>query len=88
MTLKSYVAPTGAAIIGTVERVLGCATIAGIDPATGEPEYDGNGTTMYWDCSETQKRDGKILFQDEAGDEWTFDQLIPADEYVDEDLGD
>ncbi|TIM70533.1 MAG: hypothetical protein E5Y52_01975 [Mesorhizobium sp.] len=33
----------------------------------------------FWNDIQTAKRNGKIVFLDEAGDEWTFDQLTRED---------
>ena len=82
--MANYLSPTGSPIIGTLERLSGRAEIIGIDHTTGEPEYQG-GTEIFYDDQETVTRDGKMVFLDEAGGEWTFDQLVQE---VDEDEDD
>jgi hypothetical protein len=73
-----YVSPTGAAIIGTADFVYVLANIVGIGD-DGEPEYSGE-SDVDWDSQTTRTRGGKPLFEDENGQLWTFDQLVPADE--------
>jgi hypothetical protein len=74
---KVFLSPNGKQIIGTAETVLATARIAGIDPDTQEPEYEG-GTEIHWDTQKTVERGGKIIFVCVDGDQWTFDQLVPA----------
>lgn len=81
--MANYVSPKGSPIIGTLERLTGRAELEGIDPETGEPEYAG-GTEIFYDDQTTVTRDGKIVFLDESGEEWTFDQLV-LDESDDDD---
>ncbi len=76
MSVHNFQSPNGNLIVGTAETVLATAWISYIDPETEEPEYEG-GTKIYWDTQETHTRDEKILFVCTAGEEWTFDQLIP-----------
>ncbi|AZO61756.1 MULTISPECIES: hypothetical protein [unclassified Mesorhizobium] len=76
--MANYLSPTGSPITGTLERLTGRAHISDIDPETGEPEYAG-GTEIFWNDIQTAKRNGKIVFLDEEGDEWTFDQLTRED---------
>ena len=73
--MATYLSPTGHEILGTLERLSGRAEIMGIDPTTGEPEYQG-GTEIFYDDQETVTLDGKIVFLDSQGGEWTFDQLV------------
>lgn len=80
--MANYLSPTGNPIIGTLERLAGVANLTGIDPVTQEPEYSG-GTTVWWDEQKTVERDGKTVFVDQEGGEWTFDQLV-LDEVEDE----
>ncbi|WP_051134040.1 hypothetical protein [Methylocystis sp. ATCC 49242] len=72
--MATYKSPTGSLIIGTSEIIPGIALIYGISE-TGEPEYVGE-TKLYWDAQHPETRDGKTLFLDEDGQEWTFDQLV------------
>jgi hypothetical protein len=78
-----FKAPNGSPIIGTLERISGRADAEHYSE-TGDPEYDG-GTEVFWDDQETVcRRVGdtlSIVYLDEIGIEWTFDQLSPeADE--------
>ncbi|MGO7308821.1 hypothetical protein ACCS91_33740 [Rhizobium ruizarguesonis] len=76
----TYRSPNGHEIIGTAEIILATAPISGIN-ADGTPIYTSWASTeVDWDTQETVKRDGKILFVDEEGDEWTFDQLVPEED--------
>lgn len=72
--MANYLSPNGVPINGTLERLTGRAEISGIDPETGAPEYSG-GTEIFYNDQQTVERGGMIVFLDEAGDEWTFDQL-------------
>jgi hypothetical protein len=76
--MKEYVSPTGSPILGTKELLTGRAEITGIDD-NGEPVYAGD-TEIFYDDQVTETKDGKMIFLDEDGAEWTFDQLKPADE--------
>ncbi|BAR61917.1 hypothetical protein NK6_8770 [Bradyrhizobium diazoefficiens] len=75
---REYVSPTGSPILGTLERLTGRAEITGIED-NGEPVYQG-GTEIFYDDQVTATQDGKMIFLDENGAEWTFDQLTPADD--------
>ncbi|WP_396604853.1 hypothetical protein ACFLEY_22285 [Bradyrhizobium sp. YCK136] len=75
---REYVSPTGSPILGTLERLTGRAEITGIED-DGEPVYQG-GTEIFYDDQVTATQDGKMIFLDENGAEWTFDQLTPADD--------
>ena len=75
--MTDFISPTGSPIVGTLETITGRANICGIDPATGNPEHDG-GTEIFWDDQATVMRDGKTVFLDEDGGEWTFEELTIA----------
>ena len=77
-----YKSPNGSAIVGTLEIVTCRVDIHGIDE-NGEPSFAG-GSTMFWDEQRPVERDGKPLFLDEDGFEWTLDQLIRVSEYCPE----
>ncbi|TYO65469.1 hypothetical protein FXV83_16165 [Bradyrhizobium hipponense] len=81
--MKEYVSPTGSPILGTLEKLTGRAEIMGIDD-NGEPVYQG-GTEIFYDDQVTATKDGKMIFLDENGAEWTFDQLQPVEAEDDED---
>lgn len=79
-----WIAPDGSRITGTIEDIFDCvAGITDIDAKTGEPEYDGE-TEVNWNGQKTRTRDGKMLFSDDDGGEWTFDQLTNAEEGADD----
>lgn len=82
---KWYLSPTGARIVGTAETVLVMYTIEGIND-DGTPDYgDAADSTVYWETAEQKTNaDGKPLYQDADGEEWTFDQLTLA---LDDDEG-
>lgn len=81
--MKSYLSPNGVEIISVLMFTPGACGIVGIKD-DGTPEFDGTGTTHFYDDQIEQKRDGKILFLCEDGERWTFDQLQPADEQEDD----
>lgn len=77
-----WIAPDGTRITGTLEVIKGCTN--GIDDieADGTPVYDSNGTEVNWDGQEQAvDENGKPIFLDEDGYEWTFDWLteVPGD---------
>lgn len=77
--IRQYNSPSGSPILGTLESIKGRAEISGIS-ATGEPEYASQ-TTVFWDNQETVLRNGKIVFLDQDGMEWTFDELVLDEDY-------
>lgn len=79
--MARFQSPKGHDIVGTYERVYGIAPISEINDE-GEPVYAG-GTRIDWDSQETLTRDGQRIFVDEDGGEWTFDQLVKAEEMED-----
>lgn len=74
--------PTGLPIIGTLEMTPGCA-LTHDDGFTLGPNglaYDYIGETdVCWDGQETVTREGKVVFLDMDGGEWTEDQLVFKD---------
>ncbi len=80
---RKYAAPNGSPICGSAEFVLATASISSIN-ADGTPVYDGGGTEIHWDTQKQFTRDGKPLFVDEDGAEWTFDQLTVIEESIDD----
>lgn len=80
--MADYTAPNGLPIIGTLETMCGVALIDEIDE-TGEPVFSGE-TKIWWDEQKTVERDGKLVFVDEEGGEWIFDQLTKVEEGTDE----
>ncbi|MGJ4953104.1 hypothetical protein [Bradyrhizobium sp. HKCCYLS20291] len=83
---REYVSPTGSPILGTLEKLTGRAEIMGIEE-DGTPLYQG-GTEIFYDDQVTARTDdGKMIFLDENGAEWTFDQLKPADDEEEDEDG-
>lgn len=83
MTVNRYQAPNGLEIVGTSDVVACRAEIDGVED-DGTPAYAGE-TEVFWDEQRTREKGGKILFLDEDGNEWTFDQLSRILEPADED---
>ena len=81
---REYVSPSGSLILGTLERLTGRSEISGIKD-DGEPVYSGGTEIFYDDQVTATDSEGKMIFLDEDGAEWTFDQLKPADEEEDDD---
>jgi len=73
-----FLAPNGNPIVGTLETLFGCANATEFSE-TGEPEYDGE-TTIWWDEQRTVHKGASMVYVDENGDQWTFDQLVPDTE--------
>jgi hypothetical protein len=76
-TTKTFTAPTGARITGTLETVLGVARVEGWDEH-GEPIYSGD-TEIWWDEQRTVIRDDEFVYVDANGDEWLQSQLVEAE---------
>jgi hypothetical protein len=67
---------TGAAIVGTLETVRGCALIDGID-GDGYPVYAGQ-TDIWWDEQRTvYTADDKPIYIDEFGNEVIDVEEVP-----------
>lgn len=85
-TQHRLVSPTGAEIIGTIERIPGVAFICPSfqQDADGKMqwsfEHEGE-TKVDWDGQETVTACGETLFQDENGAEWLQRELlvVPAE---------
>lgn len=75
--MADYKSPNGTAIVGTSDTIPATALINGIYD-DGTPSYEGN-SNVDWDSQKTKTRDGKILYIDEDGKEWTFDQLVKVE---------
>jgi hypothetical protein len=73
-TCRTLLSPTGKDILGTKELLVGRAEIVGFDP-NDEPIYEGT-TKIFWDDAATACKDGKPIYLDEDGAEWTLDQLV------------
>ena len=72
--MPTFTSPTGAKVVGTKELLIGICRIADID-ANGHPVHGDYGTEILWDTAETAREDGNLVYLDENGAEWTFDQL-------------
>lgn len=75
---------TGSQIKGTLERLHGCALLAGEGFELGEDgeirfEHDGD-TDVYWDDSKTVQQDGQDVFIDYNGDLVTADHVRLVEE--------
>lgn len=76
--MKQYRSPTGSLIAGTSDTVPCRANILGIED-DGSPVYSG-ANSVFWDDQKPNERAGRILFIDDDGAEWTFDQLTPVED--------
>jgi hypothetical protein len=74
---KTYRSPNGTRILGILETVPGIALISSINH-DGTPNY-GGGTDLIWDEQQPDLKSGNMIYVDEDGEEWTFDQLTPDD---------
>jgi hypothetical protein len=75
------VAPNGCEIKGTLETLSGVALTLELSRSadgTVTFEYEGE-TKIWWDEQKTVRRHGKAVFVDTEGNEWTEDQLVPAE---------
>lgn len=76
-TDRRLIAPTGAEIIGTLERIPGVALLQSAPTELNkEPDYSGT-TDMNWDGQQTEELNGEILWIDENGQCWPTSLLIP-----------
>lgn len=81
--MADYKSPNGSEIIGTSDMVPATALINGIYD-DGTPSYAGS-SNVDWDSQKAKTRDGKILYIDEDGNEWTFDQLVKVEAEIEDD---
>lgn len=85
MEEREAVAPDGSRIVGTFERIPGCAEVvpgSWSRRETGELEFDYDGyTEVYWNDQRTLEhgQTGERLFVDEAGEIWRESQLHLVD---------
>jgi hypothetical protein len=80
--LKTYQSPNGSTITEILEQVHCGAAIESISDDGKTVVYSG-GTDVFWDDQKPVVREGKLIFLDDNGDEWTFDQLTAVEETVD-----
>lgn len=78
MTEYAFKAPTGAEIRGTNELLSGTCGVTFVSSQAGY-EFDGSGTKVDWDGSETETIREAAVFADDNGDEWLQHHLIPID---------
>jgi hypothetical protein len=78
----TYRSPNDSVIIGTKELIPGIALISSINE-DGTPNYNG-GTDLLWDEQQPDLSSGKMIYVDEDGEEWTFDQLVPEQSHATE----
>jgi hypothetical protein len=80
--MKVAISPNGSPIVGTFEKVHAVAkTIITDRDANGELIWDHEGgSEIFWDSMETQTKDGKIVFLDVDGLEWTEDEITFVDD--------
>jgi hypothetical protein len=73
------ISPTGSPIVGTADMVPANALIqqgSFTRGADGAIEFEWEGESLCcWDGQYTKQRDGKDLYVDENGEEWTEDQI-------------
>lgn len=81
MDIKAF-APNGQEIVSTLEVLHGtCGVTFERKPdGTVEVDFDGSGTDVDWDSQATVTREGKRVFLDESGNEWTEDQITYRDD--------
>jgi hypothetical protein len=80
------ISPTGALIVGSADWVPGNALIEErswkrLPDGSLDFEWVGE-TVLCWDGQYTKERDGKDLYVDEDGEEWTADEVrLVEDDY-------
>lgn len=76
--LHKLIAPNGRAIIGSAETISATAhVLGGWRSENGDLQWDCSGQSqVHWDSQITETKDGKAIFVDDLGNEWTEDQLI------------
>jgi len=74
---KRATCPDGCEITGTVEQLSASCPVVFHDD--GSWDFTGDETKLYWDCCETQEKDGEPLFLCANGDEWKRSELTLVD---------
>jgi len=85
--MGKLIAPNGAEIIGTLERLVGRADLDGalrLPDGTFEIAYAGH-TKVFWDDQVTVTREGQRVFLDEDGNEYLERELTLVDDIPDDD---
>lgn len=80
------VAPTGAALVATLDVITAKALISGVflcpgshgSPPSIDPEYVGQ-SDVDWDSQRPCRGDGVVIYIDENGCEWLEHQLVRKD---------
>lgn len=71
--MKQYYCPGGSKITVQLITTPGTCGIRGFED-DGSPDYDSNGTEHDYDAQTEQRRDGKILYMCEEGENHTLDE--------------
>lgn len=77
--MAKYRSPKGLAIFGVLES---CPCVAHIDDIADDGKsvtYGTTGSEMDWDSQKPVERDSGLVFVDEDGNEWSFEQLVKDD---------
>ena len=75
--MKRLYAPTGALIIGTLERIPGCANAHIWVDDEGDINVDYTGyTTVWWDGQTTETIEKKTIYVCEEGGEWPESECV------------
>lgn len=74
--MPNYKSPTGSPIVGVLESCPCQAFIEDISEDGRTVTYGTTGSVMDWDSQQPIIRDGSLVFIDENGAEWPFDQLV------------
>ena len=76
--MKQYICPHGERIVGSSDTVSVTASIEDFND-DGTPNFEG-GSEVWWDTQTSTKRDGKILYQCDGGEDHTLDECELKDE--------
>lgn len=76
---QAFVKDSDIQIVGTLERLTGRGEISGFGDTFADVEWQGS-TEVFWDEQKTVQRDGKDIYLDEDGNEYTEDQLELRDD--------
>lgn len=83
--MKQYRTKTTHVLINrTLETVSAACDVVGIND-DGTPEYSGDKTEIFYDEMRQKEEGGKLVYLDEDGESWTFDELEPVPEGEDGD---
>ncbi len=73
--MARYQSPNGSPIVGVLESCPCKAFIEDISEDGKSVTYGTTGSEMDWDSQRPVIRDGSLVFIDDDGEEWPFDQL-------------